>query len=61
MLILTRRIGESIKIGNDITVTVTGISGSQVRIGVTAPDDIEVDREEIRNRKNQEKLSELKS
>lgn len=54
MLILTRRTGESICIGNDITVTVTGINGGQVRIGVTAPHSISVDREEIRKKKDEE-------
>lgn len=52
MLILTRRVGESIKIGPDITVTITGVSGGQARIGVTAPPDTAVDRSEIRERKN---------
>lgn len=61
MLILTRRIGESICIGEDITVTVTGINGSQVRIGINAPSDVSVDRQEIRNRKNQEKLDDNES
>ena len=47
MLILTRRIGEKIKIGDDIDVVVLGVKGSQVRLGVTAPGDISVHREEI--------------
>jgi carbon storage regulator len=47
MLILTRRINESLNIGNDITVTVLGVKGYQVRLGVTAPKDIAVHREEI--------------
>lgn len=51
MLILTRRIGETIIIGNDIKVTVLGVKGSQVRIGVEAPNDVAVDREELRVRK----------
>ena len=51
MLILTRRIGETIHIGDDVTVTVLGVKGNQVRIGVNAPEDVSVDREEIRDSK----------
>jgi carbon storage regulator len=47
MLILTRRVGEVVMIGNDVTVTVLGVKGNQVRIGVNAPRDIAVHREEI--------------
>ena len=47
MLVLSRRIRESLKIGDDITITVLGISGSQVRIGITAPGEIAVHREEV--------------
>ncbi|MGD0137136.1 MAG: carbon storage regulator CsrA [Bryobacteraceae bacterium] len=50
MLILTRRVGEAIQIGDDVQVTVLGVKGSQVRIGVHAPRDMRVDREEIRER-----------
>lgn len=50
MLILTRRIGETLKIGDDVSLTVLGVNGSQVRIGTSAPTDIEVHREEIYNR-----------
>jgi carbon storage regulator len=47
MLILTRRVGESIKIGDNVTITVLGVKGNQVRIGVDAPRDVAVHREEI--------------
>jgi len=50
MLILTRRVGESLRIGDDVSVTVLGIKGSQVRIGVSAPKTISVHREEVYDR-----------
>jgi carbon storage regulator len=50
MLILTRRVGETLMIGNDVTVTVLGVKGNQVRIGVNAPKDVAVHREEIFDR-----------
>ncbi|HEY0802449.1 MAG TPA: carbon storage regulator CsrA [Steroidobacteraceae bacterium] len=47
MLVLTRRVGETVTIGHDVTVTVLGVKGNQVRIGINAPKDIAVHREEI--------------
>lgn len=47
MLILTRRVGEAVMIGNEVTITVLGVKGNQVRIGINAPKDVAVHREEI--------------
>jgi carbon storage regulator len=57
-LILTRKIGEKLMIGDDVTLTVLGISGNQVRVGVDAPKSVAVDREEIWLRKQESKNNE---
>lgn len=55
MLILTRRVGETLMVGDEVTVTVLGVKGNQVRIGVDAPKDVAVHREEIYQRIQKEK------
>jgi carbon storage regulator len=55
MLILTRRTGETLHIGEDVEVTVMAVNGSQVRIGIKAPRNVAVDREEIAERKQRDK------
>jgi carbon storage regulator len=61
MLILTRRVGETVMIGNEVTVTVLGVKGNQVRIGVNAPKDVAVHREEIYERIKREEDQESRS
>ena len=56
MLILTRRVGESLMIGDEVTVTVLGVKGNQVRLGVNAPKNVSVHREEIYERIQQERI-----
>ncbi len=56
MLILTRRVGEAIMIGKDIEVRVLGVQGQQIRLGVQAPKDVVVDREEVTQRKALERV-----
>lgn len=60
MLILTRRTGETLNIGDDITITVVAVSGTQVRLGINAPRDVEVHREEIYQRILQQRGAEKK-
>jgi carbon storage regulator len=55
MLILTRRAGEALRIGDDIEVTVMAVNGTQVRIGIKAPREVAVDREEIAERKRRDR------
>ena len=57
MLILTRRIGEAVVIGENITVTVMGVNGNQVRVGVDAPKHVEVHREEVYERVQAERAT----
>ncbi len=58
MLILTRRVGETLMIGDEVSVTVLGVKGNQVRIGVNAPREVSVHREEIYERIKQEQKQE---
>jgi carbon storage regulator len=56
MLILTRKVGEALMIGTDVTVTVMGLNGNQVRLGIQAPKAVEVHREEIYDRVQKKKV-----
>jgi carbon storage regulator len=60
VLILTRKVGEALMVGEEVTVTVMGIKGNQVRIGINAPKDVEVHREEIYERIKEEKTQQRK-
>jgi carbon storage regulator len=57
MLILTRRVGETVMIGDDVTITVLGVKGNQVRVGINAPKHVAVHREEIYERIKREQNS----
>ncbi|MFK8076388.1 MAG: carbon storage regulator CsrA [Granulosicoccus sp.] len=61
MLILTRRVGETLMIGDEVSVTVLGVKGNQVRIGVNAPKEVAVHREEIYDRIRKEQDSDGKT
>jgi carbon storage regulator len=59
MLILTRRVGETVMIGDDVTITVLGVKGNQVRVGINAPKHVAVHREEIYERIKREQRPEV--
>lgn len=61
MLILTRRVGEAVVIGEDVSVTVLGVKGNQIRLGINAPKDVSVHRQEIYDRIQTESGSESES
>jgi carbon storage regulator len=59
VLILTRRVNETLMVGDEVTVTVLSVKGNQVRLGVNAPKDVAVHREEIYDRVQKEKMQQL--
>jgi carbon storage regulator len=59
MLILSRRPNESLRIGGDVVITVVGFSGNQIRLGITAPPNVVVDREEVHQRKMAEHVTQI--
>jgi len=61
MLILSRRSNESVRIGADVVITVVGFSGSQIRLGITAPPNVVIDREEVHQRKLAESIPTLRA
>lgn len=61
MLILTRKVGEALMVGDDVNITVLGVKGNQVRIGVSAPKEVAVHREEIYQRIQKEKNQGIKT
>jgi len=61
MLILTRRVGETLMIGDEVTVTVLGVKGNQVRVGVNAPKEVAVHREEIYDRIKKEQEADIRT
>jgi carbon storage regulator len=60
MLIVTRRVGESVMIGDDVTVTILGVKGNQIRVGIDAPKEVAVHREEIYERIRAESKEDFK-
>lgn len=61
MLILTRRVTESVRIGDEVTITVMGVKGNQVRFGIEAPRNVTVDRQEIYERKREQQQRDLEA
>lgn len=61
MLILTRRVGETVMIGNEVTITILGVKGNQVRVGINAPKSVAVHREEIYERIKREQAGQEKA
>jgi len=61
MLILSRRPNESLRIGGDVVITVVGFSGNQIRLGITAPSNVIIDREEVHQRKIAEDVTNISS